>query len=161
MKFYSNTTRGFYPETMRVDYEVAGSWPADATGVDATTEAALRCAIAAGDTIEPDGNSGWVITPAPISPFDPIDYLNSVRTIRDEILNRISGIGFAALVEEDSVTVQGVMTARRALLDMTTSTAVLAATDEASIRAAISEIYGVIVDSTPASLRPAFKPSAL
>lgn len=64
-KFYSITTRGFYPAAMRNDYDAAGTWPADAAITTSDEEIAIHAGLAAGGTVS--GTSGaWVITPRPL-----------------------------------------------------------------------------------------------
>lgn len=41
-KYYSPTTRGFYAEELRADYEAAGTWPSDAYEVTTEEEVELR-----------------------------------------------------------------------------------------------------------------------
>ena len=156
--FYSNTTRGFYPEDMRADYEQAGTWPADGVEVTPDDEAMLREAITAGATIRKKSGGKWSITAPPPPPFavlaSPI--LASVRQARDAILNRLAGIGFAAMASGDAATAQAVATARTCLLDITTCPTVAAAQDIEALQAAVSAEFQRIAEALPDEARRAF-----
>lgn len=136
--YYSNTTGFFYAADLRADYEAAGSWPDDAREVSAEEEAALRT------------------PPTPTFAELSAQYLASVRATREIILNRIAGVGMAALVSADMATAAAVTTARTALLNITTDAAVLAATDLDGLEAAVLAIYKAIVAAAPAGLVKAF-----
>jgi hypothetical protein len=96
--------------------------------------------------------------PADVPPFGPIRtaYLDTVRLTREDILNRISGIGFAAMVAGDTVTVNGVIAARKALLDITKDAGVLAATDADGLKNAVIAAYRAMVIAAPPAVRSAF-----
>ncbi|MET3135273.1 hypothetical protein AAKU55_005581 [Oxalobacteraceae bacterium GrIS 1.11] len=162
MKSFSLATSGFYPHEDRADYDAAGTWPADAVEVDADTEARLRAAIDAGRIITCQAGV-WTFIPAPPPPFAPIAaaYLDTVRVIREQILNRLAGIGFAALLAGDTVTAQAVAVARQTLLDITTAPAVLAARDTDTLKAAVLATYRAIAAATPENIRKAFKREAM
>ncbi|SNT29130.1 hypothetical protein SAMN06265795_12253 [Noviherbaspirillum humi] len=83
--------------------------------------------------------------------------MNVVRIKREEILNRLAGIGFAALAEGDAATAQAIVATRQSLLDITKNAGILAATDESSLRDAILAAYGAIVAATPANVQTAFR----
>ncbi|MCC7596735.1 hypothetical protein IGS61_04510 [Janthinobacterium sp. FW305-129] len=156
--FYSNTTRGFYPEDMRADYEQAGTWPADGVKVAPEDEAMLREAITAGATIRKQSGGKWSITAPPPPPFAVLatPYLAGVRQARDAILNRLAGIGFAAMASGDAATAQAVATARTCLLDITTCATVAAAQDLDALQAAVSAEFQRIADALPDEARRAF-----
>ena len=156
--FYSNTTRGFYPEDMRADYEQAGTWPADGVEVTPDDEAMLREAITAGATIRKKSGGKWSITAPPPPPFTVLaaPYLASVRQARDAILNRLAGIGFAAMASGDVATAQAVAAARTCLLDITTCPTVAAAQDIEALQAAVSAEFQRIADALPDEARRAF-----
>ena len=101
---YSNKARGFFPADMQAAYEAAGTWPADGVEVTPEDEAKLRAAIAAGATIRKKSGGKWDITAPPPLPFAVLaaPYLASVRQTRDAILNRLAGIGFAAMADGDA-----------------------------------------------------------
>ncbi|PJC99207.1 hypothetical protein GQ37_008265 [Janthinobacterium sp. BJB1] len=161
--FFSVATGGFYASELREDYDVAGTWPADAVEIDeAVTEGDLRAAICRGDAIMLiDGK--WTFTPAPAPPFAPIAtaYLDSVRVIREQVLNRLAGIGMAALLAADTMTAQAVASARQALLDITVVPDVLGATDLDSLKAAVKSAYAAIIAAAPPVIREAFDPAAI
>ena len=92
--------------------------------------------------------------------FVVAEYLGTVRTMREGILNRLAGIGLAALVDDDQPTVAAVVAARRRLLDITKVPAALAAyvkKDAVALKAAIKAEYAAIVQSVPANLVNAFE----
>jgi len=65
--YYSHTTAGFYPADMRGDYEVAGTWPADAIELTEAEHSALRAGLAVGKCIDvsSDGRPVLVDLPSP------------------------------------------------------------------------------------------------
>lgn len=160
--FFSITSRGFYPDEMRAEYDVAGTWPGDAVAVDTQTESALRTAIETGSTISVEDGS-WTIIPPPLPSFESLasPYLDSVRKIRDGVLNRLAGIGFAAMVASDMVTVNCVLQARSGLLDITSAPPVVAAKDMDELSAAVHAVYLGILNAAPQNIRDAFDPGAL
>lgn len=157
-KFYSKTTGGFYPEGMRADYEAAGTWPADGVEITDDEHAALIDGQSAGKRIIAGADGRPVLSDPPTVPFAQIAaaYLNTVRITREGILNRISGIGFAAMADGDTATVDGIVTARQALLDITHAPGVLAATDADELKTAVLAAYKAIASAAPASIRSAF-----
>ncbi|OFJ46387.1 hypothetical protein BA896_021770 [Janthinobacterium lividum] len=143
---------------MRGDYEAAGTWPADAVEITTENHLALLAGQSDGRIIIAGADGMPVLAnPAP-TPYAQIAvaYLDTVRVIRDQILNRIMGIGFVAMQSGDTATAKSVTTARQALLDITKSPAVLAATDADTLKAAVLATYKSIVAAAPASLRNAF-----
>lgn len=83
-------------------------------------------------------------------------YLADVRSLRERLLNRISGIATAALALSDQDTIDAFVAARQRLLDITKVPAALAATNRAQLETAIKAEYVAIVQSVPASLIAAF-----
>ncbi|WP_205602254.1 hypothetical protein [Janthinobacterium agaricidamnosum] len=161
-KSFSIITGGFYANELRSTYENAGTWPDDAVEVDIATEGALRAAICRGDTIS-YSNVKFTFTAAPALPFAPIAvaYLDSVRVIREQVLNRLAGIGMAALLAADTFMAQEAATARQALLDITIAPAVLAATDLDGLEKAMRDAYVAIIAAAPPVIREAFDPDAI
>ena len=161
--FFSVATGGFYASELREDYDVAGTWPADAVEIDdAVTEGDLREAVCRGDAITLfEGKFSFTRAPAP--PFAPIAsaYLDSVRVIREQVLNRLAGIGMAALLAADTMTAQAVASARQALLDITVVPDVMGATDLDSLKAAVKSAYSAIIAAAPPVIREAFDPAAI
>lgn len=95
-------------------------------------------------------------TPHPPVPWSPDATLWKLRTAREQALNRLAGIGFAALAGGDTVTVDACLAARLALLAMPALPAVAAATDEASLAVALVAAYMAVVTAAPSNLRSAF-----
>lgn len=84
------------------------------------------------------------------------EYLTMVRATREDILNRITGIGFAAQAIGDVTSITAIKTARQALLDITKAPDVIAATDLAGLRGAVLTEYQRIAAATPLSVQKAF-----
>jgi len=78
--------------------------------------------------------------------------LAEVRTVREAMLNRMTGIALVAQVTGDTATVTGFQTARQGLLDITTG----CPTDPAQVDAFIQGKYASILAALPASLVKAF-----
>lgn len=156
--FYSNKARGFFPGAMRAAYEAAGTWPADGVEVTREDEAMLRDAICAGATIRKQSGGKWDITAPPPPPFAVLaaPYLASVRQTRDAILNRLAGIGFAAMASGDAGTVQTIAAARACLLDITICPTVAAAQDMETLQAAVSAEFARIAATLSDEARRAF-----
>ena len=125
----------------RADYEAAGTWPADAVEVTVAEQAALRVAL---------------VPAAPTFAQLSAYYLDTVRVTRETILNRLAGIGMAAVIGADTITTAAVAAARTALLNITTDATVLAATDMDGLKAAVLAIYKAIVAVAPADMVKAF-----
>ena len=160
--YFSSNTRGFYPEQMRADYDAAGTWPDDAVEVSPEDEARLRDAIATSATIRQTAGGKWKITAPPPPPFAVLaaPYLASVRQTRDAILNRLAGIGFAAMASGDAATAQAIAAARTCLLDITVCPTVAAAQDIEALQAAVSTEYARIAATLSGEARRAFDDAA-
>lgn len=137
--FFAASTQGFYDPNFRHDYDAAQSWPADAVEVDPETEARLRAAIQAGAVILALGED-WEITPAPFA-GQAAERMDSFRRAREIALNRLSGIGFAALLAGDTEHAQEVSTVRAALLDIPALPAVSGADSAESLATALSDAW--------------------
>lgn len=93
--------------------------------------------------------------PAPV-PWSREPLLKVARAGREIALNRLAGIAFAAKEAGDPATITACLAARAALLDITKLPAVLAATDDASLTAAVTAGYAAIVAAAPTNVRSAF-----
>ena len=154
---FSPTTGNFYPFNLAYP----NGLPADVIEVsDDDFTAVLQ---------RPPGHSfafldGELVISAPLpEPYAQMAqaYLDSVRAKRDQILNRLSGIGFAAVEEADQRTVQTVLAARQALLDITEVPAVLEASNADALKKAVNAAYQQIVAQAPAALLGVFPPGEL
>ena len=154
---FSPTTGNFYPSNLAYP----NGLPADVIEVsDDDFTAVLQ---------RPPGHSfafldGELVISAPLpEPYARMAqaYLDSVRAKRDQILNRLSGIGFAAVEEADQRTVQTVLAARQALLDITEVPAVLEASNVDALKKAVNAAYQQIVAQAPAALLGVFPPGEL
>lgn len=149
---FSSSIGSFYP----LDIDYGNNIPSDVQIVDYDLylQAMAR----------PDGSTfdiidgALVITAAPVPDYAPQrdGYLVTVRATREQILNRLAGIGMAAIISADTPTAQGVATARLSLLGITTLPDVLAARNLDELKTAILAAYRSIVASAPAAVRSAF-----
>jgi hypothetical protein len=105
----------------------------------------------------------WIAQGNVPEPFDGVpfskqreEFLTEVRATREQILNRLAGIGAAAVVSGDTATQQAFVTARQGLLDLTSDPGVLAATDLPGLKLAVLLAYRSIVSSMPDSIVNAF-----
>lgn len=103
-----------------------------------------------------DDPEAQVIRPGSDDPWSRDPLLRIVRAGREIALNRLAGIGFVARENHDNALVLAVMDARQALLDITKVPAVLAATDDASLTAAVGAAYAAIIAAAPVEIRNAF-----
>ena len=94
--------------------------------------------------------------PTPFAELKAAELLD-FRTKREQYLNRVAGIAVAALHAGDTVTVQAAADVRAGLLDLPAHPAVVAATDIATLKAAIRTRYAEIVSAVPAAAKAAFK----
>lgn len=140
--FFSATSRGFYSDALRVDYDLAGAWPSDAIKVDPETEAALRAALATGATIEHAGQE-WRVTPTLQIPFSvlAVPQMEAFRQNREIALNRLSGLGFTALLAGDAEHAQEVAAVRSNLLSVPEVPAVRDAEDLDALGAALAAAW--------------------
>lgn len=161
-KVFSTTTRAFYAIDMRADYEAAGTWPADAIDITSNDEDKLRAAISIGAGIKRLTSGSWKITAPPAPSFATLaaPYLASVRQTRDAILNRLAGIGFAAMADGDADTVQAIAAARAWLLDVTICPTVAAAQDIEALQAVVNAEYARIAATLSGEARRAFDDTA-
>jgi hypothetical protein len=148
---YSYSTGNFYPD--EIDYP---SLPDDLIDVDEEdfTTAMGRPAGHAFQFV----NGQLVITaptPTPLLVLCDV-YLVGVRKTRDGILNRLAGIGFAAVANGDTDTVQAIIAARTWLLDITICPSVAAARDLDELQAAVRAEFQRIADTLPNEARRAF-----
>lgn len=150
---YSESTGNFYP----YDIDYGDSLPADVIEVRQADYEAALAARAAGNAIGfVDGQ--LVITPPPPVPFadQAAPFLAEVRTTREAILNRLAGIGLAALIAADTQTAAAVFESRQALLDITKQPDVVGATTMDDLKAAVLAAYRAITSTAPDTVRSAF-----
>lgn len=152
MKYYSPSTRGFYgPDD---------SPPADCIETTDAVAAQVLDAMRQGAPLDVDANG----VPAVISAALTLQGMRNtvfpeVRAIRETILNRLTGIGLAALAAGDSVTLGNVAALRQQLLDLTKDPAVLAVTVDQgpeALRQVILNLYRARAATTPANVRTVF-----
>lgn len=148
---YSPTTGTFYPYS-----EAYPDLPADLQDVDMSDFQAAM-ARPPGHTFYFD-NGALVIAPPAHASYaaHAAVYLDAVRAARENILNRLAGLGLAAYVNGDEAGAQAIVRARQALLDIPECEAVAAASDIDMLTAAIIEEYRRIAAALPEEARRAF-----
>ncbi|SFG29300.1 hypothetical protein SAMN05518865_110159 [Duganella sp. CF458] len=161
MNKFSPSTRGFYDALLVEDYIAAGVLPADATDVSPEDEQIIREALVRGDAVSIDIHGAWTVTPAPRVPFAELSapFLAEVRTTREFILNRLAGIGMAAMIDGDTATAGAIAQIRQRLLDITEAPSVLAAIaaeNLGGLEEAVKLRYKEIAAAVPLAVRNAF-----
>ncbi|AYM75191.1 hypothetical protein D9M09_04775 [Janthinobacterium agaricidamnosum] len=149
---YSPSTGFFYP--VNIEYQ---DIPSDVFEVSEADHLAAHTARASGGSFK-FVKGALRITPAPAIPYGQVCafYLDTVRARRDGILNRLAGIGFAAMASGDAAIAQAIATARTCLLDITICATVVAAQDVDALQAAVSAEFQRIADALPQEARRAF-----
>lgn len=104
-------------------------------------------------------NPSNVPEPVYVIPYKQVfnTYMDFIRNVREALLNRLAGIGFAAIVSGDTITVNGVVSARASLLGITKNANVLSATDAISLKTAVIAAYQAMVAAAPATVVTAFQ----
>lgn len=151
---YSPSTGTFYPK----DTEYPNGIPPDAIDVSMDKfNAAMSRPSGASFTIDAKGN--LTITGPVIPAYADIaaSYLAEVRTTREAILNRLAGLGFAAVATNNTADVTAIATARQGLLDITKAVSVTSATTLDALKAAVLSEYRKLTAASPASLQKAFQ----
>ena len=153
MKLFSPSCCGFF-DTSIADLAI----PDDAREVTPAHYEALFAAQAQGFDIVADAAGNPVARQRASAPFSVLAerYLEATRKTRDAILNRLAGIGFAAMADGDADTVQAIAVARTWLLDITICPTVAAAQDIEALQAAVSAEFQRIADALPQEARRAF-----
>lgn len=153
MKLFSPSAGGFF-DTHIVDLAI----PEDAREVTPAHYEALFAAQAQGFDIVADAAGNPVARQRASAPFSVLAerHLEATRKTREAILNRLAGIGFAAMSDGDSATVAAIAEARLRLLDITTCASVLAADDLDALRLAIADAYAQIAAALPEEAQRAF-----
>lgn len=152
--FYSKTTGGFYDTAIHGD-----NIPADAVEISATEHAALIEGHSKGKRIAADARGFPMLQDTP--PF-PVHVLlananGELRTMRRDMLDAITGIGFRANVAGNTALAQEAAQVSQQLLDITDDPALNAAQTYDDMRAAGMAAYRRIADSVSPDLRSAFK----
>lgn len=149
---YSPSTGFFYPTS--IEYQ---DIPSDVFEVSEADHLAAHTARASGGSFKFVKGTLRITPPAPLRYGQVCTvYLNTVRARREGILNRLAGIGFAAMASGDTTTAQAIATARTCLLDITICPTVAAAQDMDALQAAVSAEFQRIADALPQEARRAF-----
>lgn len=154
---YSPSTGTFYP----LDIDYGGNIPADIIEVPLAAHEEAMEARAAGNDIDFVGEKLVVLPPKP-APFieQAAPLMAEIRSTREAILNRLAGMGVAAVISGNTEEADAVVAARQALLDITSAPLVMMAIKAENVdalRAAFKTEYKAIVSAVPESLRNAFK----
>ena len=151
---YSKTTGTFYP----FDNEYGANLPSDVVEVS-TDDFNAVMARPVGATFVVDTAGKVTVKPALVIPFSDISsaHLNGVRITREAILNRLTGLGFAALVANDTVTAAAISVARQGLLDITKAASVTSATTLDGLKAAVLSEYRTLTAVAPLTVQKAFQ----
>lgn len=153
---YSYSTGNFYPQHIEYPH-----LPDDLIEVDDEDYAAAM-GRPAGHAFQFENGRLVITAPTPTPLLVQCDtFLVGVRKTRDGILNRLAGIGFAAVASGDTDTVQTIITARTCLLDITICPSVTAARDLDELQAAVSAEFQRIADTLPQEARRAFDEAAI
>lgn len=148
---YSYSTGNFYPHYIEYPH-----LPDDLIEVDDDNYAAAM-GRPAGHTFQFENGQLIITAPTPTPLLVQCDtFLVGVRKTRDGILNRLAGIGFAAVASGDTDTVQAIIAARTSLLDITIRPSVTAARDLDALQAAVGTEFQRIADALPQEARRAF-----
>jgi hypothetical protein len=157
---YSPSMGTFYPH----DMNYGSNLPADVIEV-ALTDYETAMSLAPGYSFAfPDGNLA-ISAPVPV-PFSitAAPFMADVRTTREAILNRLTGIWLAAMASGETDTTKAIAAARLQLLDITSTPQVLAAQlaeDLDALKAAVVAAYKTIVAGVPVEVRNAFDKGSL
>jgi hypothetical protein len=84
-------------------------------------------------------------------------YIDYVRTVREVLLNRLAGIGLAALMKNDTATMQAISDCRTSLLNITKLESVLAATSLNDLKIVIEAAYADIISASPANIKKIYQ----
>lgn len=153
---YSPSTKTSYPH--EIDY--GKNLPGDLIEVEQADFDMMLAARASGKNANFKG--GKLIVEDQATPSFEIlsrPLFAEFNSVRDIVLNRLSGIGFAAKEEGDEGTVSEVLDARQALLDLPAASAVLVAMDledSAGLRVAMRSEYQKIRLAMSSQIQKAF-----
>ncbi|NHQ90278.1 hypothetical protein [Janthinobacterium lividum] len=148
---YSYSTGNFYPQYIEYPH-----LPDDLIEV-ADEDYAAAMGRPAGHSFQFENGQLVIIAPTPTPLLVQCDtFLVGVRKTRDAILNRLAGIGFAAVASGDTATAQAIFNARTCLLDITVCPTITAARDLDELQAAVSAEFQRIADTLQEEARRAF-----
>ena len=151
---YSPSTGNFYPN----DIDYGKNLPADAIDVPMDKyNAAMSRPAGASFAIDAKGNLTIIAAPVPLYADIANAHLATVRATREAILNRLAGLGFAALAANDAPTVTAIAAARQGLLDITKAASVMSATTLDALKAAVLSEYRKLTAAAPLTVQKAFQ----
>lgn len=151
---YAKSTSGFYRPDIHGD-----SIPADAVEITNEEHAALLAAQAAGKRIEAGADGRPVAVDPPAIPVAKLlaQAQEELRSMRRNMLDAVTGIGFRASVAGNTELAQEAADVSQQLLEITDDPAFLAATTLQDMRVAGVAAYRRIADAVSPELRSAFK----
>lgn len=152
--FYSKTTGGFYSTEIHGD-----NIPDDAVEITSEMHATLFEAQSKGKIIAADANGYPVLQDVPPTPVDVLlaSAKDELRTMRRDMLEAVTGIGFRASVSGNTALAQEAAQVSKQLLDITDDTELNAAQTYEDMRSAGMAAYRRIADAASEDLRGAFK----
>lgn len=156
--FYSASKNTWFDPVLRSDYEKIGLWPEDAKEYPPEVFEMTVSNRPINKIMVPGADGAPILTdpdPLPLSAIKS-NFFEKVRTARETVLNRLAGIGLAAQISNDAVTVAKVITTRMALLNITSASEVNAATDEAELKSALLSEYQAIIAEAGEDLKNSF-----
>ena len=83
--------------------------------------------------------------------------LTAFRADREKFLNRLTGIGLAAQISGDALTIASVVKVRQGLLDLTTARPVVGATTPDQLKLAMKAAYAAVLTGAAPVVFSAFK----
>ena len=83
--------------------------------------------------------------------------LTSFRADREKFLNRLTGIGLAAQIAGDAVTIASVVKVRQGLLDLTSAPTVVGAATPDQLKLAMKTTYSTVLTGAAPAVFSAFK----
>ena len=155
---YSPSKNSFYPSEFKQVYLDAGAWPDDAGTISREEYDLLMQGQSEGKVIAADENGYPVLQDVPPIPADVLlsSAKDELRTMRRDMLDAVTGIGFRASVAGNAALAQEAAQVSQQLLDITDDPALNAAQTYDDMRAAGMAAYRLIANSVSADLRSAF-----
>lgn len=152
--FYSPSKKGFYPKNLHPDYVAAGTLPDDLVEIPSEDYIKLQEGVSSGMQLFAGDDGVPRLLPQPPTPYaeQAEAVYDQFRRVRETVLNRLQGIGFAAWVAGDNATANACVSARESLLNVTQITA----SNVTSLEEAVAVEYDRIAASVPAPIRNAF-----
>lgn len=155
--FYSKFTRGFYPASMRAEYEAKGTLPNDIVEITVERRQELAVGEAAGKLIVAGADGRPELADPPPTPLPVLIEAakEKVRTMRAGAFASLAGIQSQALANGDTTTakaISGLQDMLKVLPDIDLS----GCKTQADIEAAFTAAWLAVVAAAPANVANAF-----